>query len=132
MRVGHGLGGDAADGLGERVAEEGGAVVGHAVALVFLVAVADAGGVIGVTVADKGDDPLVAFFLGNERVAVGADFKAGLGELVDGVLDFHFLEVLVVGLLGRRALRCDKQNPNRFRFPAQKNTISKTSQTPTT
>jgi len=49
-----------------------------------------------------------------------------------GLDSVHFFEVLVVGLSGRCALRCDKQNPNRFRFPAQKNITSKTSETATT
>jgi hypothetical protein len=31
-------------------------------------------------------------------------------------LDFHFFEVLVVGLSGRRALRCAEKNPKRFGF----------------
>jgi len=47
-----------------------------------------------------------------------------------GLDSVHFFEVLVVGLSGRRALRCDNQNPNRFRFPAQKIASSITSDSP--
>jgi hypothetical protein len=81
--------GYAADGFGKRVAEERGAVIAHRVALVFLVAVADADGVIRVTVADECDDLSETVFLGDERLIVGDDLEAGLGELVDGILDFH-------------------------------------------
>ena len=79
------------------------------------------------TVADEGDDLSETVFLGNERVAVSADFKTGFGELVDGVLDFHVdfglkVSVAVVASMPktlRKFLRIVNTNAKLFSLYAQ-------------